>query len=134
VNLLGRSPDDPFDLRIGEQRSNRSTAHRPAAAACVDSVQVLVPYLSGRYHRGCRRRAPVSALYADAFQQLVQTIDADFQVPTDPPDEAYSTAAAGVTVVLAGGLMGFVQYLQVLDLDDYSDRVITGGVRYVFGR
>jgi hypothetical protein len=76
----------------------------------------------------------VSALYADAFSQLIQTIDADFNVPTDPPDEDYYTVAAGATVVLAGGLMGFVQYMKVLDLDDYSDAVITGGMRYEFGR
>jgi hypothetical protein len=76
----------------------------------------------------------VSALYADAFAQLVQSIDADFNVPTDPPDEDYYTAAAGASVVLAGGLMGYVQYLKVLDLDDYSDTVITGGLRYEFGR
>jgi hypothetical protein len=30
--------------------------------------------------------------------------------------------------------MGFVQYMKVLDLEDYSDAVITGGIRYEFGR
>jgi outer membrane lipase/esterase len=96
---------------------------------------VLVPYLSARYHRevldDVRR---VSARYADAYEQLLQNIAADFNVATDPPDEDYYTAAAGVTVVLAGGLMGFVQYLEVLDLENYSDSVITGGMRYEFGR
>ena len=136
-NFSGGSPDDPFDLKIGDQEIESLDGSIGLQLQYVFTPRfgVLVPYLSGRYHRelldDVRR---VSALYADAFQQLVQTIDADFQVPTDPPDDAYSTVAAGVTVVLAGGLMGFVQYLQVLDLEDYSDRVITGGVRYEFGR
>ncbi len=136
-NISGGSPDDPFDLRIGDQTIESLDGNIGLQLQYVFTPRfgVLVPYLSARYHRelldDVRR---VSALYADAFEQLVQIIDADFEVPTDPPDEAYYTAAAGVTVVLAGGLMGFVQYLQVLDLDDYSDSVITGGVRYEFGR
>jgi hypothetical protein len=76
----------------------------------------------------------ISALYADAVGQLIQAIDTDFNVPTDPPDEDYYTVAAGATVVLAGGLMGFVQFMQVLDLENYSEAVITGGMRYEFGR
>jgi uncharacterized protein YhjY with autotransporter beta-barrel domain len=136
-NFSGGSPDDPFDLRIGDQEieSLDGSVGLQLQYVFTPRFGVLVPYLSGRYHRELLDDARrVSALYADAFEELVQTIDADFQVPTDPPDEAYYTAAAGVTVVLAGGLMGFVQYLQVLDLDDYSDRVITGGVRHEFGR
>jgi uncharacterized protein with beta-barrel porin domain len=136
-NFSGGSPEDPFDLKIGDQEIESLDGNIGLQLQYVFTPRfgVLVPYLSGRYHHemldDVRR---VSALYADAFEQLVRTIDADFQVPTDPPDDGYYTAAAGVTVVLAGGLMGFVQYLQVLDLDDYSDQVITGGVRYEFGR
>lgn len=136
-NIAGGSPDDPFDLRIGDQDIESLDANAGVQIQYVFTPRfgVLVPYLSGRYHRemldDVRR---VSARYADAYEQLLQNISVDFNVPTDPPDEDYYTAAAGVTVVLAGGLMGFVQYLQVLDLDDYSDSVITGGMRYEFGR
>ena len=127
----------PFDLQIGDQDidSLDGSAGLQLQYVFTPGFGVLVPYLSGRYHRelldDVRR---VSALYADAFAQLIQIVDADFNVPTDEPDEDYYTAAAGVTVVLAGGLMGFVQYMQVLDLDEYSDAVITGGIRYEFGR
>jgi uncharacterized protein YhjY with autotransporter beta-barrel domain len=136
-NTANGSPDDPFDLQIGDQSIESLDGNTGLQLQYVFTPRfgVLVPYLSGRYHRemldDVRR---VSALYADAFAQLVQSIDADFNVPTDPPDEDYYTAAAGVSIVLAGGLMGFVQYLEVLDLDDYSDTVITGGLRYEFGR
>ena len=136
-NTANASPDDPFDLQIGDQDidSLDGSAGLQLQYVFTPRFGVLVPYLSARYHHelldDVRR---VSALYADALSRLIQVIDADFNVPTDPPDDDYYTAAAGVTVVLAGGLMGFVQYLQVLDLDDYSDAVITGGMRYEFGR
>ncbi len=137
VNTVENSPVDPFDLQIGDQDIESLDANAGLQIQYVFTPRfgVLVPYLSGRYHRetldDVRR---VSARYADAYEQLLQNIFVDFNVPTDPPDEDYYTAAAGVTVVLAGGLMGFVQYLEVLDLDDYSDSVITGGMRYEFGR
>ncbi len=136
-NTANASPDDPFDLQIGDQDidSLDGSAGLQLQYVFTPRFGVLVPYLSARYHHelldDVRR---VSALYADALSRLIQVIDADFNVPTDPPDDDYYTAAAGVTVVLAGGLMGFVQYMQVLDLDDYSDAVITGGMRYEFGR
>jgi uncharacterized protein with beta-barrel porin domain len=136
-NLAGGRPEDPFGLRIGDQDIESLDAGAGLQVQYVFTPRfgVLVPYLSARYHRemldDVRR---VSARYADAYEQLLQNIAADFNVPTDPPDEDYYTAAAGVTVVLAGGLMGFVQYLEVLDLENYSDSVITGGMRYEFGR
>jgi hypothetical protein len=55
-------------------------------------------------------------------------------VPTDEPDDDYFTLAGGVSIVLQSGIMGFLQYLEVLELDNYNDTVITGGVRYEFGR
>jgi len=136
-NTANGSPVDPFDLQIGDQdiESLDGSAGVQLQYVFTPRFGVLVPYLSGRYHHELLDDARrVSALYADAFSQLVQAIDADFNVPTDPPDEDYYTVAAGATVVLAGGLMGFVQYLQVLDLEHYSDAVITGGMRYEFGR
>jgi outer membrane autotransporter protein len=136
-NTADASPDDPFDLQIGEQdiESLDGSAGLQLQYVFTPRFGVLVPYVSGRYHRELLDDARrVSALYADAFNRLIQAIDADFNVPTDPPDEDYYTVAAGATVVLAGGLMGFVQYMQVLDLENYSDAVITGGMRYEFGR
>ena len=136
-NTANGSPDDPFDLQIGDQdiESLDGSAGIQLQYVFTPRFGVLVPFLASRYHRELLDDSrQVSALYADAFSQLIQTIDADFNVPTDPPDEDYYTVAAGATVVFAGGLMGFVQYMQVLDLDTYSDTVITGGMRYEFGR
>ncbi|HET7203756.1 MAG TPA: autotransporter outer membrane beta-barrel domain-containing protein [Steroidobacteraceae bacterium] len=133
------SPDDPFDLRIGRQsiESLDASAGFKVDFVITPSFGVLVPYFTARYHRemlnDVRR---ISALYADAYELLVQDVadDPNFNVPTDEPDDDYYTLAGGLTVVLQGGLMGFVQYLEVLDLDHYSNSVITGGLRYEFGR
>ena len=133
------SPDDPFDLRIGEQSIESLDA---AAGLKFDVVftpgfGVLVPYFTARYHKEMLNDARrISALYADAYELLVQDVadDPNFNVPTDEPDDDYYTLAGGLTVVLQGGLMGFVQYLEVLDLDHYSNSVLTGGIRYEFGR
>jgi uncharacterized protein YhjY with autotransporter beta-barrel domain len=133
------SSDDPFDLRIGGQSidSLDASAGFKLDYVFIPSFGVLVPYFTARYHRemlnDVRR---ISALYADAYELLVRDVadDPNFNVPTDEPDDDYYSLAGGLTLVLQGGLMGFVQYLEVLDLDHYSNSVITAGVRYEFGR
>lgn len=137
IDLSTNSPDDPFDLRIGSQSIDSLDA---ALGLKFDYVftpgfGVLVPYLAARYHRELlndTRR--ISARYAGAFELLLQDVanDSNFNVPTDEPDDDYYTVSAGASVVLQGGLMGFLQYMQVLGLDNYSDTVITGGIRYEF--
>ncbi|HET9268030.1 MAG TPA: autotransporter outer membrane beta-barrel domain-containing protein, partial [Vicinamibacterales bacterium] len=138
-DLTGESPEDPFGLRIGSQsiESLDGAAGVRLNYVFTPGFGVLVPYLTARYHLelldDVRR---ISARYADAYELLLDGLagDPDFNVPTDDPDEDYYTLAGGVSVVLQSGLMGYVQYLEVLDLDHYDDAVITAGIRYEFGR
>ena len=63
---------------------------------------------------------------------------------TGEPDDAYTTFSAGFSMVLrggrqreidgpiAGGLMGFLQFKSIENLQYFDDRVITGGFRYEF--
>jgi len=131
------SPDDPFDLKIGSQsiESLDMALGIKVNYVFTPSFGVLIPYLNARYHQellnDVRR---VAARYADAYELLLQDIDSNFNVPTDEPDEEYFTIAGGASIVLQNGLMGYLQYTEVLDLENYSDSVITGGVRYEFGR
>jgi uncharacterized protein YhjY with autotransporter beta-barrel domain len=139
IDLTSDSAEDPFDLRIGGQsiESLDGALGLKTDFVFTPGFGVLVPYLTARYHKellnDVRR---ISARYADAYELLLQDIsnDSNFNVPTDEPDDDYYTVAGGVTVVLQGGFMGFVQYLKVLDLDHYSDSVVTGGIRYEFKR
>jgi uncharacterized protein YhjY with autotransporter beta-barrel domain len=139
VDLFTNSPDDPFALRVGSQSIESLDAALGLRASYVftPALGVVIPYVSVRYHQEMlndTRR--IAARYADAYELLLSTIagDPNFNVPTDAPDEEYFTVAGGVSVVLQRGLMGYLQYLEVLELDNYSDSVITGGVRYEFGR
>jgi hypothetical protein len=67
-----------------------------------------------------------------------------FNLATDPPDDSYLTASAGVSLVLrggrqreaggsiAGGVSGFFQYGTVENRENYEDHVLTAGFRYEF--
>jgi uncharacterized protein YhjY with autotransporter beta-barrel domain len=131
--------DDPFDLRIGDQTIESLDVGLGVKLDYVftPSFGVLVPFVTAAYHQDLLNDVRrIAARYADAYELLVQSVsdDPNFNVKTDEPDDDYYTIGGGVTVVLQGGLMGFVQYMQVLDLDNYSDSVITGGIRYEFSR
>jgi hypothetical protein len=38
----------------------------------------------------------------------------------------------GGSVVLKHGLQGFMQYMRVLNYTDYTDHVVSGGIRWEF--
>jgi uncharacterized protein YhjY with autotransporter beta-barrel domain len=133
------NPNDPFALKIGQQsiESLDAAVGFKVDYAFTPAFGVLVPYASARYHKEMLDDARrISARYADAYALLLEDIagDPNFAVPTDEPDDDYFTLAGGVSIVLQSGIMGFLQYLEVLELDNYNDTVITGGVRYEFGR
>ncbi|MGH8178173.1 MAG: hypothetical protein ACREV5_18100, partial [Steroidobacter sp.] len=91
------------------------------------------PYVIGRYHAELSNDArAISAQYADALAQLADAPGSDFALSTDEPDEEYYTIAGGMTVVLGNGLNGYLQYMEVLEFENYDDSVITGGFRYEF--
>jgi uncharacterized protein with beta-barrel porin domain len=134
-NRPGGAANDPFDLRIGKQ-SIESLDVAPALKfqyVFTPRFGALIPYLVGRYHFQLSDDArAISARYADALGSLVGAPGTDFAVSTDVPDEEYYTVSGGFTVVFGNGFNGYVQYLKVLDLDSYTDAVITGGFRYEF--
>jgi hypothetical protein len=134
-NLDPGSGDDPFNLRIGEQ-SIESFDVAPSLKfqyVFTPRFGVLIPYLVGRYHFELSDDARViSAQYADALGQLLGVAETDFAVSTDVPDDEYYTLAGGFSLVLPHGFNGFVQDLEVLDLEAYTDSVITAGFRFEF--
>ena len=129
------STTDPFNLRIAEQ-SLDSLIVAPALKlqyVFAPSFGALIPYVIGRYHAELSNDArTISSQYADAINTLSGTAGTDFAVSTDEPDDAYYTIAGGMTVVFGSGLNGYVQYMKVLEFDNYDDAVITGGFRYEF--
>jgi hypothetical protein len=67
-----------------------------------------------------------------------------FSVPTDVVDEDFYAWAIGFSTVLrggrqssldgpvSGGLMGYIQYEVVEELDNYEQTIVSGGFRYEF--
>jgi len=131
----GSGEPDPFDLRIGGQdiESLDLAASLKLQYVFTPSFGVIVPYARGSYHRELLDDARrVSAIYGDAASVLGGASATDFAVATDEPDEEYYSVSGGFSVVLQGGLQGFLQYTEILDLESYTESVISGGFRYEF--
>ena len=145
INLLSDdSVSKRFDLAIAEQsiQSTDTTLGFRLQYVLTPRFGVIVPYLSLEAHRelndDARTIAAGYAAIADIFGR-----DA-FLVPTDAPDESYSVASLGFSVVLrggrqreadgpiAGGLSAFLQLKAVENLLHYDDNVVAGGFRYEF--
>jgi outer membrane autotransporter protein len=135
VSNLVPSSLDPFSMNVGEQ-TIKLVDIAPALKlqyVLTPPFGVLVPYFVGRFHAEASNSArAIASRYADALDLVAAAPDANFNVSTDEPDKQYWTLAAGATLVLPHGWQGFLQFLSVEGLTNYSDRVITGGIRYEF--
>ncbi len=145
INLLSDSSvSKRFDLSISEQNIESLDAALGFRFQYVFTPRfgVIVPYLSLEAHRELEDDArTITAGYA-AIEDILGR-DA-FRVPTDVPDDSYSVASVGFSVVLrggrqreaggpiAGGLSAFLQLKAVENLLHYDDNVATGGFRYEF--
>jgi len=93
---------------------------------------VIVPYARAEFRQEFENDPRnISATYASMPTGNV-SVDQDFNLATDEHDEQFFVVAGGFSVVLKGGLQGFLQYQQVLELETFSDRVIAGGIRLEF--
>src|SRR5688572_21909468 len=129
------STGDPNALRIGEQSidSLDTAIGLRAQYVFTPPFGVVIPYLRGAYHfESLNDQRQISARYENAIDNLAGDEATDFQVSTDEVDDDYYTVSAGFSVALPRGLQGFLQYLEVLDLDNYNESVIAGGVRLEF--
>jgi outer membrane autotransporter protein len=132
---VGEPGPDAFALAVGRQDidSLDTSIGLRFQYVFTPTFGVLVPYLRGAYHLESRDDARViSTRYAGASDLLGTVPGSDFALSTDRPDDDYYTVAAGFSVVLPNGLQGFLQYLEVLDLDFYNQSVVSAGVRFEF--
>jgi hypothetical protein len=92
---------------------------------------VIVPYVYGEYrHEFEQNSRGIESTYAAAGATGAGA--ADFNLPTDAPTRNYYLVWGGLTLVLKHGVQGFVQYVRVLQLANYSDYVASGGIRIEF--
>jgi len=123
-----------FEFGYGEQeiRSFQLAAGATLQHVFTPRFGVIVPYARAEYRQEFENDPRnISATYASMPDSSV-TVDQDFNLATDEHDDQFFVVAGGFSVVLKGGLQGFLQYQQVLDLDTFSDRVIAGGIRLEF--
>ena len=142
--LSDNSVSKRFDLVVSEQNIESVDAALGFRFQYVltPGFGVIVPYVSLEAHRELKDEArTITAGYA-AIQDILGSTA--FAVPTDVPDESYTTASVGVSIVLrggrqrdaggpvGGGLSAFFQLKVVDGLLYYDDSVATGGFRYEF--
>jgi hypothetical protein len=121
---------DGFDTAVGSQSipSMTTALGLKFQQAFLPPFGVIVPYVYGEFrHEFLERSRNIDTAYAGA-----DTAAANFNLPTDAPTRNYYAVGGGVTVVLKHGLQGFVQYVKVLQLTNYSEYVASGGIRYEF--
>ncbi|BFM12185.1 hypothetical protein R50072_23380 [Simiduia litorea] len=84
----------------------------------------------------------IDAIYANASSVI--TDNARFSLPTNTPDSDYKIYGIGLAAVLrgasqktldapaSGGIQAFLNYREIIDVGDYSQKIIAGGIRYEF--
>jgi uncharacterized protein with beta-barrel porin domain len=120
-----------FDINVGSQSvpSFTTSAGLKLQQALLPPFGVIVPYIYGEYrHEFLENPRNIQSAYGDSGV----TNSADFNLPTDAPTRNYYVAGAGVTVALKHGIQGFVQYVKILQLANYTDYVASGGIRIEF--
>lgn len=104
---------------------------------------VFMPYIDLQFysqHENDERF--IDAIYVNASEQI--TDDARFSLPTNSADRDYQIVGIGVAAVLrgarqttfgsaaGGGIQVFVNYRELQGVDNYNQRIISGGLRYEF--
>jgi uncharacterized protein YhjY with autotransporter beta-barrel domain len=90
----------------------------------LNRLGVLIPYAYGEYRRQ----------FLDPSRDIGSSYSAgaggvDFNLPTDAAPRHYYVVGGGASAVFKHGVQAFVQYVKVLDYQNYSDHVISGGIR-----
>lgn len=147
---LDPDPTDPrrFDFEVGRQKiqSWDNALGVRLQYALTPSFGVFIPFLAAEYHRELEdEQRRISAVYLNLPDQLrTAGFAGNFNLLTDPPDDTYYVAKIGLSTILRGarpledqgvvkgGIQGFVQYMTVLQLENYTDNVFTAGLRVEF--
>jgi outer membrane lipase/esterase len=129
INAFTEYDGSGFDIATPSQSIESLEADPGLKLECVllNRFGVLIPYAYGEYRHEFRDGSrDIASSYAAG------TGGVDFNLPTDAAPRHYYLAGGGASVVLKHGVQGFVQYVQVLDYQNYSDHVISGGIRLEF--
>lgn len=127
ISAFTEHSGDGFDIATPSQtiQSLEGAAGLRLQYALLGRFGVLVPYIYGEARRQFRDTSrDIATGYADAGAGT------DFNLPTDDPVKHYFVVGGGGSLVLTHGLQGFIQYVRVLSYTDYTDHVVSGGIRW----
>lgn len=134
-----------FDFVIDEQQidSAEVAAGLRATYVWTPSFGVFMPYARVEaIHEFQDDSRKISAVYR-SVSDLANAKRLDFNVPTEDVDPDYFTASVGLSAivrggrpdddgVIHGGIQVFVEYRTLIGLEDISNHVFSGGLRYEF--
>lgn len=130
INSFMEYNSEGFNFDVAEQNihSTSGAAGLKLQYALLPRFGVIVPYVYGEYRR----------IFSDPSRTVQSTYAAgvstqpDMNIPTDAAPSHYFVVGGGGSIVLKHGLQGFMQYTRVLDYTNYTDHVVSGGVRWEF--
>jgi hypothetical protein len=91
---------------------------------------VIVPYVYGEYRH--EFSDDTSRLIDSTYAAVGGAVATGMDLPTDAAPNHYFIVGGGGTIVLKHGLQGFMQYYRVMDYANYTDHVVSGGLRWEF--
>ena len=130
INSFTEHSGAGFDFDVDEQtiHSTTGSAGLKLQYAVLPRFGVIVPYVYGEYRR----------IFSDPSRVVQSSYAAgdssqpDMNLPTVDAPSHYYVVGGGGSVVLKHGLQGFMQYMKILNYTDYTDHVVSGGVRWEF--
>ena len=137
--------NDGFNFIVEEQTfdSLETIANLKIQYVISTGIGVFVPYVNmGFYAQQETDPRTIDALYGEASTLLTDA--SRFSLPTDAQDGSYKIWTIGVSSVIrgasqktfggpaSGGIQVYVNFREIEDIGDYSQKIIAGGLRYEF--
>jgi uncharacterized protein with beta-barrel porin domain len=128
ISAFTERSGEGFDFEVAEQNihAGEIAAGMKLQVALTPRFGVIVPYVYAEY------RHPFSdgSRTIDSTYSASESNSAQMSLPTDASPGHYFVVGGGGSIVLPHGLQGFMQYMRVLDYTNYSDHVVSGGIRW----
>jgi uncharacterized protein YhjY with autotransporter beta-barrel domain len=128
INAFTEHSGEGFDFDVGEQNihSAEIAGGIKLQYAFLPPFGVILPYVYGEYrHQFSDATRTIDSTYSASLSGSPQ-----MSLPTDPAPSHYFVVGGGGSIVLPHGLQGFMQYMRVLDYTNYTDHVVSGGIRW----
>ena len=128
INAFTERSGEGFDFDVAEQNihAGEIAAGMKLQVALTPPFGVIVPYVYGEYrHQFSDGSRTIDSTYSASVSNSAQ-----MSLPTDASPGHYFVIGGGGSIVLPHGLQGFMQYMRVLDYTNYSDHVVSGGIRW----